>query len=55
MTLNNRTLYVAQQAGLSNVPVNDLGPAGWNRAWAMMRDSGIEGPLEFGTQPVVRP
>jgi RHS repeat-associated protein len=52
VTLNNRTLYVAQQANLPGIPVTNVGPRGWNQAWKLMRDIG--GPLPLGQQPRVR-
>jgi len=31
VTLSNRTLYVAREAGLTNVPIVDVGPKGLNQ------------------------
>jgi hypothetical protein len=52
VTLNNRTLYVAQEANLSGVKVDNVGPSGWNTLWKLMKDIG--GPLPYGTQPRIR-
>jgi RHS repeat-associated protein len=52
VTLNNRTLFVAQQANLSQVPVNDVGPSGINQFNKLQRDAGLSGPVESVT---VRP
>jgi hypothetical protein len=52
VTLNNRTLYVAQQAGLSRVAVTDVGPGGWNSLQKLLKDTTV--PLPLGSQPTVR-
>jgi len=52
VTLNNRTLYVAQQAGLNRVPVTDVGHSGLNKVMKLLKDIGV--PLPFGVQPRIR-
>lgn len=51
VTLNNRTLYVAQEANLPNVRVTDVGPGGMNQMNKLL-DGGM--PLPPGEQPEVR-
>ncbi|MCG8420787.1 MAG: hypothetical protein MJE77_22935, partial [Proteobacteria bacterium] len=46
VALNSRTLYVAQQANLVDVAVNDVGPSGENRLRRMLRGSGLSGPTD---------
>ncbi len=41
VTLNNRTLYVARQAGLSNVTPTITGASGYNQAQKLLRNSGM--------------
>lgn len=51
VTLNNRTLFVAQEAGLPHVHPTDAGPGGWNQMNKLL-DGGM--PLPAGEQPEVR-
>jgi RHS repeat-associated protein len=44
--LNNRTLMVARMAGLSDVPVIDLGDAGFNKYSRNLRNADLSGPVE---------
>jgi hypothetical protein len=46
VTLNNRSLMIAQRAELRNVPVVDAGAAGLNKLQRNYTASGIGGPLE---------
>jgi hypothetical protein len=46
ITLNNRTLYVAQQAGLSQIHPTDAGAKGSNKMLKLLKDAGLAGPVE---------
>jgi hypothetical protein len=46
VTLNNRTLYVARQAGLLHVHPVDAGVRGHNKMRQLLRDAGLPGPVE---------
>jgi len=46
ITLNNRTLYVAQQAGLINVHPVDAGVKGTNQLIKLLRNAGLDAPVE---------
>jgi RHS repeat-associated protein len=46
VALNNRTLYVAQQANLPNVNPNDVGPSGLNELNNKLKESDLPGPIE---------
>ncbi|VAW91397.1 hypothetical protein MNBD_GAMMA23-1066 [hydrothermal vent metagenome] len=52
ITLNNRTLYVAQEANLKNVHPVDAGVKGTNKMTKLLRDAGLTAPVETVT---VRP
>ena len=52
VALNNRTLFVAQEANLPNVRVNDVGPGGMNQVNKLL-NGGM--PLPAGEQPEVKP
>ncbi len=52
-TLNNRTLYVAQEAGLTEVKVNFKGPEGLNQ-YKKLVDAYGGGLLDLDEQPTVR-
>ena len=45
VTLNNRSLYVAQQAGIPHVPVVDVGHKGINELNTKLKDSGLDAPI----------
>lgn len=44
--LTNRTLMVARMANLPDIPVTDLGDAGFNRYDKNLREAGLSGPVE---------
>lgn len=46
VTLNNRTLYVAQQAELANVHPIDAGDKGTNKLNQLLRNAGLTMPVE---------
>ncbi|MCF6336505.1 MAG: hypothetical protein L3J84_00935 [Gammaproteobacteria bacterium] len=46
ITLNNRTLYVAQQAKLANVSPVDAGTKGSNQMTKLLRNARLAGPVE---------
>ena len=53
VALNNRTLYVAQQAGLTNINAVDMNGRGMNQFNKITSQPG-GGILEMGQQPNVR-
>jgi len=46
ITLNNRTLYVAQEASLANVHPIDAGVKGSHKMTKLLRDAGLTAPVE---------
>ncbi|MCA9591568.1 MAG: hypothetical protein KC657_40005, partial [Myxococcales bacterium] len=46
VTLNNRTLGVARQANLSQVPVNNVGPSGINKLQRLLKGANLISPVE---------
>ena len=53
VTVNNRSLYIAQASDLPSVTVNDVGPSLWNDVQGKLAESGLDVPT--WTPPVIRP